>query len=116
EVLGHRSDVPDLMRHSDVLLLPSLEEGFGLVCTEGMAAGCVPLVSDACTDVCQNGVNALVHRVGDVETLARHMSIVNDDRAELERLRTAALGTVPEVTWDKAGVVLVDAYRRAIDQ
>jgi glycosyltransferase involved in cell wall biosynthesis len=114
EVLGHRNDVPDLMRKSDVLLLPSLEEGFGLVCTEAMATGCVPLVSDACTDLCRHGENALVHRAGDVETLAEHMSLVNDDRRELERLRAGALATVPEVTWDKAGAVLVGAYRRAV--
>ena len=44
-VLGHRKDVPELMRKSDVLILPSIEEGFGLVCTEAMGSGSVPIVS-----------------------------------------------------------------------
>ena len=31
KMLGHRTDVAQLMRSSDVLVLPSIEEGFGLV-------------------------------------------------------------------------------------
>ena len=44
-VLGHGHDVPELMRSSDVLVLPSIEEGSALVCNEAIASGCVPLVS-----------------------------------------------------------------------
>ncbi len=57
--------------------------------------------------------NALVHRVGDVDTLARHMSLLHEDRAELERLRAGALASAPEITWDRAGSVLLRAYQRA---
>ena len=53
-VLGHRDDIAELMRASDLLVLPSIEEGFGLVCTEAIGSGCVPLVSDACTDLCRH--------------------------------------------------------------
>jgi glycosyltransferase involved in cell wall biosynthesis len=102
------------MRRSDVLLLPSLEEGSALVCGEAMGAGCALLVSDASSGICRNNENALIHTAGDVETLARHISLLNDDRDELARLRRGALATAPEVTWSKAGAVLVDAYRRAV--
>ena len=34
KVLGHRNDVPELMRQSDILVLPSLEEGSALVTSE----------------------------------------------------------------------------------
>jgi glycosyltransferase involved in cell wall biosynthesis len=113
-VLGHRNDVPELMRQSDVLLLPSLEEGFGLVCTEAMGSGCVPLVSDACTDICRHGENALVHRVGEVETLARHITMVDDDRALLQRLRASGLSIRDEFTWTAAGARLLEVYRETI--
>jgi len=113
-VLGHRNDVAELMRNSDTLTLPSVEEGFGLVCTEAMGSGCVPLVSDACTDVCQHMDNALVHRVGDVEALARHITLLSRDRMLLQRLRTAGLKERNSLTWGAAGVRLLEAYRETI--
>lgn len=114
-VLGHRTDIAELMRTSDLLVLPSIEEGFGLVCTEAMGSGCVPLVSDACTDVCRHLENALVHRVGDVAELERHITMLHGDRALLERLRAGCLETAPDVTWNAAGVVLLDAYRELVE-
>jgi glycosyltransferase involved in cell wall biosynthesis len=114
-VLGHRNDVADLMRNSDVLTLPSVEEGFGLVCTEAMGSGCVPLVSDACTDECQHMKNALVHRVGDVEALESHISLLDQDRALLQRLRLAGLKKRSSLTWDAAGEKLLEAYRETIE-
>ena len=116
QALGHRTDLPDLMRSSDVLVLPSLEEGYGLVCVEAIGCGCVPLVSDACTEVCRHMENALVHSAGDVDALTEHLTILHDDRSLLERLRQGALATAPDATWDRAGEVLVDAYRRAIER
>jgi glycosyltransferase involved in cell wall biosynthesis len=114
-VLGHRNDVAELVRNSDILTLPSVEEGFGLVCTEAMGSGSVPLVSDACTDVCQHMQNALVHNVGDVDTLARHITLLNDDRTLLQKLRSAGLRERNNLTWDAAGVKLLEAYRETID-
>jgi glycosyltransferase involved in cell wall biosynthesis len=113
-VLGHRNDIPELMRKSDILVLPSIEEGFGLVCTEAMGSGCVPLVSDACTDLCRHMENALVHHVGDVTSLNHHITMVHEDRAFLQKLRTEGLRLVPEITWNAAGVKLLEVYRETI--
>jgi glycosyltransferase involved in cell wall biosynthesis len=114
-VLGHRNDVPELVRQSDVLTLPSVEEGFGLVCTEAMGSGCVPLVSEACTDVCQHMQNALVHAVGDVEALTQHINLVNENRDLLARLRESGLAMRDSLTWDAAGLKLLAAYRETIE-
>jgi len=110
KVLGHRDDVPDLMRRCHVFVLPSLEEGFGLVCTEAMASGCVPLVSQACTELCRHMVNSLVHRVGDVDALRQHIDLLNRDRALLMRLRAKGLEDVKGCDWEAAGKALVRAY------
>jgi glycosyltransferase involved in cell wall biosynthesis len=115
KVLGHRKDIPELMRKSDVMILPSIEEGFGLVCTEAMGSGCVPLVSDACTDICEHMKNALVHHVGDVETLAKQITLLHEDRALLQRLRATGLRRVPEITWDAAGEQLLRVYQEVIE-
>lgn len=44
--LGRRPDVPDLLSAMDVLLFPSLHEGFGLVALEAQASGLPCLLSD----------------------------------------------------------------------
>jgi glycosyltransferase involved in cell wall biosynthesis len=43
----YESDVARVMGTSHVLLLPSATDGFGYVVLEALAAGCVPIVSDA---------------------------------------------------------------------
>ncbi len=89
KVLGHRNDVPELMRKSDILVLPSIEEGFGLVITEAMGSGCVPLASEACTEICSHMKTGLMHRVGDVEALTQHITMLHENRSLLEKLRAA---------------------------
>jgi glycosyltransferase involved in cell wall biosynthesis len=113
-VLGQRDDVPQLMRWSDMLVLPSLEEGYGLVVAEAMGSGCVPLVSEACTEVCRHMESGLRHRIGDVRALAGHMAMLHEDRALLERLRNGALRAAPELTWMAAGRRLRDVYANVI--
>jgi glycosyltransferase involved in cell wall biosynthesis len=103
KILGHRTDVPDLMRRSDALVLPSIEEGSALVCGEAIGSGCVPLVSDATSGVCQHDVNSLIHHVGHVEELSRHMTAIHEDRLLLKRLRERALADAPAITWRAAG-------------
>src|ERR1700740_1950169 len=104
KVLGHRNDVPDLLRKSDILVLPSIEEGFGLVIAEAMGSGCVPLASDACTEICRHMETGLVHRVGDVAALKDQITMLHADRALLERLRIASLKATAGFTWTAAGV------------
>ena len=114
KVLGHRNDVPELMRKSDILVLPSIEEGFGLVVAEAMGSGCVPLASDACTEICRHMKTGLMHKVGDVEALTQHITMLHEDRALLEKLRAGALLMSPGVTWVAAGAILLEAYRETI--
>jgi glycosyltransferase involved in cell wall biosynthesis len=114
KVLGHRNDVPELVRKSDILVLPSIEEGFGLVITEAMGSGCVPLASEACTEICSHMQTGLVHRVGDVDALTQHITTLHEDRGLLERLRASGLETAKGVTWSGAGRILLEAYRETI--
>ena len=114
KVLGHRNDVPDLLRKTDILVLPSIEEGFGLVIAEAMASGCVPLASDACTEICSHMKTGLMHHVGDIDALTEHITMLHEDRGLLQRLRAESLRTAPEITWTAAGRILLDVYRNTI--
>jgi glycosyltransferase involved in cell wall biosynthesis len=112
--LGHRRDVPHLMQNADVLLMPSIEEGFGLVCAEAIGAGCVPLASTACTEMCRHMENAMVHNIGDVATLQQHVTDAFQNPRLLAVLRAGALHSRGDWTWAKAGKELVGAYERAV--
>lgn len=116
EVLGHRPDVPELMRGSDVLLLPTIEEGSALVTSEARGSGCVLLVSKAAGAACRHATDALVHDVGDVRCLSQHLTMLDTQPQLLQRLRANSLRTVEQITWKAAGRRLLDVYRETLEQ
>ena len=112
QILGYRKDLPDIMRQSDILVLPSIEEGSALVTYDARGCGAVLLVSDASGAVCQDRVNALVHPAGDVAMLSRHITELHENRALLEQLRAASLTTAHELRWSAAGGHMMREYLR----
>ena len=115
EVRGFTSDPLQTLADSDVLLLPSIEEGSALVTYEAQTVGCVPLVSTAAGALLDHDVHGLVHDPGDVATLTEQLNSLADDADRLAGLRAAALAHAPELSWAKASDKLVAAYRRAIE-
>lgn len=114
EVLGHRPDLPDLMKQADLFVLPTVEEGSALVTYEARGAGCVLLVSDAAGAVCEHLTDAMVHPMGNTAELARHIDTLHRDRQLLARLRQNSLATLEDLTWQAAGRRLASVYRQAI--
>lgn len=114
ELRGFTDDVAGVFASADVLILPTIEEGSALVTSEAQAAGCVPLVSSAAGANLDDGVQGLVHEPRDVEALTAHLDLVSSDRELLASLRRAALANRDQLTWERAGVDLVAAYRAAI--
>jgi glycosyltransferase involved in cell wall biosynthesis len=101
EVRGFVDDVGALMRESDVLVLPSVEDGSALVTYEAQASGCVLVVSDATGARCEHLRSGLVHAAGDVDSLTTHLRLVDVDRSLLERLRAQTLANRDLLTWDE---------------
>jgi glycosyltransferase involved in cell wall biosynthesis len=114
KVLGHRTDVAELMRKSDILVLPTIEEGSALVTSEARGSGCVLLVSEAAGAICTHMENALLHKVGDVEQLTSHLNLLDQDRGMLARLRAESLRSVDQLTWSAAGARLYQVYAQAV--
>jgi D-inositol-3-phosphate glycosyltransferase len=112
--LGFRKDLPEVMRSSDILVLPSIEEGSALVTYDARGCGCVLLVSDASGAVCKHMEDALVHPAGDVRTLAEHLTMLDQNRALLEELRASSLRTANKLTWKAAGEKLLATYREVL--
>ena len=68
-----RSRVPEFLRSCDVLALPSLSEGFGMVQLEAMSEGLPVIASDHTGDVVRDGIDGYRVPAGDVDTLAARL-------------------------------------------
>lgn len=83
--VGRVSDAPSILGHFDVLVLPSLQEPFGTVVAEAMAAG-TPVVAtrvDGLPELVQDGVTGALVDPGDTAALAVAVLRVLDDRAAM---------------------------------
>jgi glycosyltransferase involved in cell wall biosynthesis len=81
-LLGQRTDIPVLMRASNVLVLPSDREGLPRCILEAMATG-IPTIATrvrGSEDLLRKG-GGLLYDVGDVGTLAAHLRTVLGDPA-----------------------------------
>lgn len=116
KVLGHRNDLPQLMRGCDLFILSSVEEGSALVTYEAMASGCVLLVSDASGAPCVDRVTGLVHRCRDVAQLTEHLNLMADDRLFLQKIRQNSLQEATTLSWKRAGAKLLNAYNMSVER
>ncbi|MBU1092773.1 glycosyltransferase family 4 protein [Patescibacteria group bacterium] len=69
---GEIQDVPGWMSKIDILVVPSMSEGFGLVILEGLATGKLVLASDlpSVRELVTNNINGQLFPVGDAKSLA----------------------------------------------
>ncbi len=106
--LGDRRDMPSVFASFDVFVLSSVNEGFGRVIIEAMAAG-APVVSTAVggtPEVIDDGVTGLLVPPGDPGKMAAAMLRVLGEPGLAERLRTQSrFGMVRYTTR-----FMVDAY------
>ncbi len=99
---GWREDAPSLMRHMDVLVLPSRSEPFGTVLAEAMAVG-TPVVAtavDGLVEVVDDGVSGRLVPPGDPPALA---GAVLEVLAQREGMSSAARARA--VRWGAAAYV-----------
>jgi N-acetyl-alpha-D-glucosaminyl L-malate synthase BshA len=94
--LGKREQVYETLAISDVLLMPSELESFGLAALEAMASEVVPIATrvGGVPEVIEHGKSGFLAEVGDVETMARYaIDILRDEdrlRAMGKQCRDAA--------------------------
>jgi glycosyltransferase involved in cell wall biosynthesis len=111
EELGFVSNLCRIMRSADVLVLPSIEEGSALVTYEARGAGCVVLASVAAGAAGKDGVDILLHGVGDTVTLARQLRELSQNRSMLDTYRRQNARSVFQLTWSYAAQVLLEQYQ-----
>lgn len=84
-------EVAELHRHAFAFVLPSDEEGYGMVLLEAMASG-RPVISTNCGgpgDIVENAVTGFLTRVADAEQFSERLSALIADPTEAERMGRA---------------------------
>ncbi|WP_414548667.1 glycosyltransferase family 4 protein [Anabaena sp. CCY 0017] len=78
------ADPTEIFGKSSVLVLPSVEDGFGLVALEAMACGLPVIVTSQCgaADVVDNGVNGFVVPPRDSQTMADKLVYLAENTAK----------------------------------
>ena len=107
-------DVLALMRQSDVLVFPTLFEGFGLVITEAMSQG-IPVITTERTigpDLITSGENGWIIEAGSVESLKAAIENLLQNPKLVNQAGTAAKKTASLRPWSVYGKELATAISK----
>jgi starch synthase len=102
ESLPHH-DILLAMRAHDVLVFPSLFEGFGLVLTEALSQG-VPIISTPHTcapDLITDGQEGFIVPIRDADAIADRLTRLCADRDLLQQMKCNALEAARTHTWEQ---------------
>lgn len=97
----------EMSRH-DVLVLPSLHEGFGLVLGEAMAQGLVVIATahSAAPDLIDNGIDGFIIPIRSADAIIEKLELLLREPARLREMKQAAHGKAEAHSWE--------TYRRAL--
>jgi alpha-maltose-1-phosphate synthase len=109
EALKHLRYIPSLphagileeMRRHDVLVFPSLFEGFGLVITEAMSQGMTVITTPhtAGPDLIHDGVDGFIVPIRDPVAISERLLLLARERERLTTMGRAALTTARKRSW-----------------
>jgi glycosyltransferase involved in cell wall biosynthesis len=120
-LLGHlpQDALARRMSQSHVLVLPSMQDGFGLVLSQAMACGCVPVASThtGALDAFEDGDSGLVFEAGDADALASCLQRLADHPDLQRHMRERALQTVHRLGgWQRYGDQAFSLYQQLVHE
>ena len=116
ELTGYVDDarLDALMRGADLLVYPSVYEGFGLVIVEAMARGCPVAAADATAlPEAAGGAAALFDPLDEEDMAATIRGVVDDDDRRAD-LVTRGRARVAELSWDRTAELTAAVYRELL--
>ena len=115
--LGNTSDIDRILCFTDLFLLPSASESFGLSALEAMAAG-VPVVSSntgGLPEVNEEGVSGYLCPIGDVKAMAEKAIYILEDKTRLAQFKQNARKVAERFDEEKIVPMYEALYYSAID-
>ena len=97
------SEIPEILQNSDVVLFPSLSDGFGFAAAEGMATGCPVIASDnsGICDLITDEVNGFIVKTQSTDELYNKMMWFIDNQDKIFDMGLAARKSIESLTKEK---------------
>ncbi len=116
--LGKQEAIEEILSVSDLFLMPSASESFGLAALEAMACK-VPVVSSNAGGLPElniDGITGFMDNVGDIENMAKHSIFILEDETRLNQFKENALKRSHEFDLEKILPLYVDFYKEVIEK
>lgn len=117
--LGKQDRVQEKLAISDVMLLPSELESFGLAALEAMACKVIPITTrvGGLPEVIEHGRNGFMAEVGDIDTMAQYTIDLLSDPKKLDIMGVQARATAQARFCSTKIIPLYEAfYRRVLER
>jgi N-acetyl-alpha-D-glucosaminyl L-malate synthase BshA len=114
---GNSSEIDQILSYSDLFLLPSETESFGLAALEAMAWS-VPVISSnsgGLPEVNFDGISGYLSNVGDIDSMAANALKILTDDATLAKFRESALEIAQQFDIKKILPLYEALYHEAIN-
>jgi glycosyltransferase involved in cell wall biosynthesis len=110
----NRDRVLEEFLRSDLLIFPTLCDGFGLVVPEALSKGLPVLTTTraGAADLIRDGVNGVLVEAGSADDLQRGLAWALGNRQQLASMRTAALETARSHQWQDYRIRLANVLRK----
>lgn len=106
-------DVYQMFRDSDVYVMPSVSEPFGISPLEAMEMGVPSIISkqSGCAEILDNVIKT---DYWDIDAMADAMHALVSYPALHSELRDKGIEEIHQITWEKAGKKVIDIYNQVI--
>ena len=106
-------EVYEMLRDSDVYIMPSVSEPFGISPLEAMEMGVPSIISkqSGCAEILDNVIKT---DYWDIDAMADAIHSIITNKALYNTLRDKGIEEIHGITWEKAGKKVIDIYEKVI--
>jgi starch synthase len=119
-VMGHvpQRQLKEIMSRSHAMVLPSVEDGFGLVLAQAMACGCPVIASEntGARDLLTDGKEGFIVPICNGVAIAERLQMLADDFDLRSRMSAAALARVKSLGgWERYGETMYQVFAELVE-